>query len=127
MPDLILPVGISFYTFQTIGYLIDVWKGKTEAEKSFLRFALFVSFFPQLVAGPIERSSSLLAQLREPAEFDYDRVKDGLLLMLWGYFEKMWIADRAAILVDQGLSGLPELFLRHACVCHGAVCGTDLL
>lgn len=101
VPDLILPVGISFYTFQTIGYLIDVWKGKTEAEKSFLRFALFVSFFPQLVAGPIERSSSLLAQLREPAEFDYDRVKDGLLLMLWGYFEKMWIADRAAILVDQ--------------------------
>ena len=60
-----------------------------------------MSFFPQLVAGPIERSSSLLAQLREPAEFDYDRVKDGLLLMLWGYFEKMWIADRAAILVDQ--------------------------
>lgn len=100
-PDLILPVGISFYTFQTIGYLIDVWKGKTEADKNFLRFALFVSFFPQLVAGPIERSGSLLAQLREPAEFDYDRVKDGLLLMLWGYFEKMWIADRAAILVDQ--------------------------
>ena len=101
MLNLPLPIGISFYTFQTIGYLIDVWKGKTEAEKSFLRFALFVSFFPQLVAGPIERSSSLLAQLREPAEFDYDRVKDGLLLMLWGYFEKMWIADRAAILVDQ--------------------------
>lgn len=60
VPDLILPVGISFYTFQTIGYLIDVWKGKTEAEKSFLRFALFVSFFPQLVAGPIERSAVCL-------------------------------------------------------------------
>ena len=76
-------------------------KGRQKRKKSFLRFALFVSFFPQLVAGPIERSGSLLAQLREPAEFDYDRVKDGLLLMLWGYFEKMWIADRAAILVDQ--------------------------
>ena len=65
VPDLILPVGISFYTFQTIGYLIDVWKGKTEAEKSFLRFALFVSFFPQLVAGPIERSSRTSPALRK--------------------------------------------------------------
>ena len=98
---LLLPVGISFYTFQTLSYVIDVYRGEVKAERNFGIYAAFISFFPQLVAGPIERSSSLLAQLREPAEFDYDRVKDGLLLMLWGYFEKMWIADRAAILVDQ--------------------------
>lgn len=98
--DIVLPVGISFYTFQALGYVIDVYRRDVAAEKNFLRYALFVSFFPQLVAGPIERSRNLLSQLKEPTKFDYDTAKNGLLLMLWGYFEKMWVADRLAILVD---------------------------
>lgn len=98
--DIVLPVGISFYTFQALGYVIDVYRRDVAAEKNFLRYALFVSFFPQLVAGPIERSRNLLSQLKEPTKFDYDMAKNGLLLMLWGYFEKMWVADRLATLVD---------------------------
>lgn len=99
--SLVLPVGISFYTFQALGYLIDVYRGDIEAEKSFAKYALFVSFFPQLVAGPIERSKNLLNQLDEPKEFDYESVRKGLLLMLWGFFEKMWIADTAAVYVNK--------------------------
>ena len=99
--DVILPVGISFYTFQALGYTLDVYRGEIKPEKNLGRYALFVSFFPQLVAGPIERSKNLLHQLREKHTFDLDRVKDGLLLMLWGFFLKIVIADRAAILVDQ--------------------------
>ena len=98
--SLILPVGISFYTFQALGYIIDVYRKDVPAEKSFMRYALFVSFFPQLVAGPIERSKNLLKQLEKPTTFDYESARRGLMLMLWGYFEKMWIADRVAILVD---------------------------
>ena len=98
--SLILPVGISFYTFQALGYIIDVYRKDVPAEKSFMRYALFVSFFPQLVAGPIERSKNLLKQLEKPTSFDYESARRGLMLMLWGYFEKMWVADRAAILVD---------------------------
>ena len=97
---LVLPVGISFYTFQALGYVVDVYRGEVAAERNFIQYALFVSFFPQLVAGPIERSKNLLKQLDTPKEFDYDSAKNGLLLMLWGYFEKMWIADRASVLVD---------------------------
>lgn len=98
--SLILPVGISFYTFQALGYVIDVYRKDMPAEKNFMRYALFVSFFPQLVAGPIERSKNLLKQLEKPTTFDYESARRGLMLMLWGYFEKMWIADRVAILVD---------------------------
>lgn len=98
--SLVLPVGISFYTFQALGYVIDVYRKEVPVEKNFFRYALFVSFFPQLVAGPIERSKNLLKQLEKPTKFDYDSAKNGLLLMLWGYFEKMWIADRVAIVVD---------------------------
>lgn len=99
--DVLLPVGISFYTFQGIGYMIDVYRGETPAEKNFLRYALFLSFFPQLVAGPIERSKNLMGQIYEPHGFDGRRVKDGLLLMGWGFFQKLVIADRIAILVDE--------------------------
>ncbi len=99
--DILLPVGISFYTFQGLGYIIDVYRGETAAEKNFLRYALFLSFFPQLVAGPIERSKNLLNQIYEPHKFDAGRVKDGLLLMGWGFFQKLVIADRIAILVDE--------------------------
>ena len=98
--DVLLPVGISFYTFQALGYLFDVHRGEIPAERNFLRYALFISFFPQLVAGPIERSRNLMHQLYEPHKFDFRRVKDGLLLMGWGFFQKLVIADRIAVLVD---------------------------
>ena len=98
--DIILPVGISFFTFQAAGYEIDVWRGNIKAERNFIQYALFVSFFPQLVAGPIERSKDLLCQLEKPMPFDFDLAKDGVFQMIWGYFLKMVIADRAAIFVD---------------------------
>ncbi len=99
--DIVLPVGISFFTFQAAGYLIDVYRGDIYAEKNFFRYALFVSFFPQLVAGPIERSKNLLKQLDQGHSFDFERVREGIYLMLWGFFMKLVIADRAGILVDQ--------------------------
>ena len=101
--DLLLPVGISFYTFQSIGYIADVYRNKVEVERNFLRYALFISFFPQLVAGPIERSSNLLPQLKRLDTiklWDFQRIQSGFLFMLGGYLMKMLIADRAAIIVD---------------------------
>ena len=98
--DIVLPVGISFFTFQAISYVIDVYRGDVYAEKNFFRYALFVSFFPQLVAGPIERSKNLLKQLANPQKFSFENAREGILLMIWGYFLKMVIADRAAILVN---------------------------
>ncbi len=98
--DVILPVGISFYTFQALSYTVDVYRKEVEPEKNFLKYALFVSFFPQLVAGPIERSKNLLSQVNGEHHFDYYRVRKGLLTMLWGFFLKLVIADRAAILVN---------------------------
>lgn len=96
----LLPVGISFYTFQALGYLIDVYQGETQVERDFFSYALFVSFFPQLVAGPIERSNNLLPQFKEKHQFDYDRIMDGLRMMLWGYFLKLALAERCGIYVD---------------------------
>lgn len=98
--DILLPVGISFFTFQAVGYVIDVYRRDVACEKNFLRYALFVSFFPQLVAGPIERSGNLIHQLGEEHRFDWNRVKDGLLLMMWGFFLKLVLADRMAIVVN---------------------------
>lgn len=101
--DILLPVGISFYTFQALGYIIDVYRGRVRPEGNILRYALFVSFFPQLVAGPIERSENLLQQVREVDKkqiWNYENVTDGLILMVWGLFVKMVISDRAAILVN---------------------------
>lgn len=98
--DVMLPVGISFYTFQALSYTMDVYRGEVPAERNFFRYALFVSFFPQLVAGPIERSKNLLCQVRERHTFDANRARSGLLLMLWGYIQKMVIADRAAVVVN---------------------------
>lgn len=98
--DVLLPVGISFYTFQALSYTMDVYRDEIYAEKNFFRYALFVSFFPQLVAGPIERSKNLLRQLAEPQKFSFERARDGLLLMLWGFFLKIVLADRIAIFVD---------------------------
>jgi len=98
--DILLPVGISFYTFQTLSYSIDVYNGKIAPERHFGIFALYVSFFPQLVAGPIERPDRLLPQFRKKFDFDYNRVVDGLKMMAWGFFMKLVIADRLAPIVD---------------------------
>ena len=99
--DLILPVGISFYTFQTLSYTIDIYKGQQQPERNLGKFALFVSFFPQLVAGPIERSVHLLPQFSRKVSFNYNQVVSGFRLMLWGLFKKMVIADRLALIVNE--------------------------
>jgi D-alanyl-lipoteichoic acid acyltransferase DltB (MBOAT superfamily) len=99
--NLLLPVGISFYTFQTLSYSIDVYRGERKAEHHLGYFALYVSFFPQLVAGPIERSTRLLPQFFEKHDFNSQRVSDGIKLMMWGFFKKVVIADRLAVLVNQ--------------------------
>ncbi|WP_033959533.1 MBOAT family O-acyltransferase [Psychroserpens jangbogonensis] len=99
--NIILPVGISFYTFQTLSYTIDIYRKQLKPTKNWLAFFSFVAFFPQLVAGPIERASHLLPQFYKTYKFNYNLVKSGLLLMAFGLFKKMVIADRAAILVNQ--------------------------
>lgn len=98
--DILLPVGISFYIFQALGYIMDVYREKIKATKNLFRYMLFVSFFPQLVAGPIERSTNLLKQFDEEHTFDTDRVREGLLTMLWGLFMKIMIADNLAVYID---------------------------
>lgn len=99
--DIVLPVGISFYTFQTLSYTIDVYRGKMKAEHDFLYFALFVSYFPQLVAGPIEKAVDLLPQLKAEHRFDYDRTVHGARLMAWGFFKKCVCAAYLGALVDK--------------------------
>ena len=99
--SIILPVGISFYTFQTLSYTIDIYRKQLEPTKDALSFFAFVAFFPQLVAGPIERAAHLLPQFYKIHKFNYNQVKSGLLLMAFGLFKKMVIADRLAILVNQ--------------------------
>ena len=114
--DIVLPVGISFFTFQAAGYLIDVYKGKIPAEKNPINYALFVSFFPQLLSGPIGRADKLLPQYRQVKEFHYENLVSGFVLMVWGFFLKLVIADRAAILVNtvygdfRSYSGLAIVF-----------------
>ena len=98
--DIILPIGISFFIFQAIGYTIDVYRGEIEAEKNPFRYALFVSFFPQLVAGPIERSKNLLKQLRDNPPFDPDNARGGLLTMAYGLFMKIAVADNISAVID---------------------------
>lgn len=101
--DVMLPIGISFYTFQALGYTMDVYRGEMRPEKNIFRYALFVSFFPLIAAGPIERSKNLLKQMQSVHTFriwNYENITGGAALMLWGYFMKMVIADRLAIFVD---------------------------
>jgi len=98
--NILLPMGISFYTFQTLSYTIDVYRGSRKAEHHLGYFALYVSFFPQLVAGPIERSDRLLPQLKEKQTLDYNRMVAALLRIAWGFFKKVVIADRVAIIVN---------------------------
>ena len=94
--NIILPVGISFYTFQTLSYTIDIYKKKLDPAKSFIAFSAFVSFFPQLVAGPIERATNLLPQFYNKRTFDYSKATDGMRQILWGLFKKIVIADNCA-------------------------------
>lgn len=100
----ILPVGISFYTFQALSYSIDVYKGKMEPTRDVVQFFAYVSFFPQLVAGPIERATNLLPQFAKPRTFEYETGVDGMHQILWGLFKKMVVADNCAVYVDQVFS-----------------------
>lgn len=105
---ILIPLGISFYTFQSMGYIIDVYREQIPADKNIAKFALFVSFFPQIIQGPISRYDQLANQLYEGHSFDVQRVKFGIQLMLWGFFKKLIIADRVGILVDQVFDNYTE-------------------
>jgi D-alanyl-lipoteichoic acid acyltransferase DltB (MBOAT superfamily) len=112
--SIILPVGISFYTFQTLTYTIDIYRRKLEPTEDFIGFAAFVAFFPQLVAGPIERAGRLLPQIIATPKLDGAQVRDGAMLILWGLFKKVLIADRIAVYVDTVYAG-PEAFTPLQC------------
>ncbi|MCG8702161.1 MAG: MBOAT family protein, partial [Bacteroidales bacterium] len=107
--EIILPVGISFYTFQTLSYTIDVYKGKLKPTRDILAFFSFVSFFPQLVAGPIERAKNLLPQFYSTRSFNYTMASDGMRQILWGFFKKIVVADNCAIYVNE-IFGNNELY-----------------
>ncbi|MBQ5354734.1 MAG: MBOAT family protein, partial [Clostridia bacterium] len=100
VPEIALPIGISFHTFQSMGYLIDTYTGKEKAERSFIDFALFLMFFPQLVAGPIERSRNLFSQLKAKHSLKAENVSLGGRKMLWGMFKKVVVADNLALFAD---------------------------
>ena len=122
---LMLPLGISFYTFQSVGYVIDVYHEKISAERNLAKFALFVSFFPQIIQGPISFYDQLAHQLYEPHTVNFTRMKHGAELILWGFFKKLVIADRAVIAINTVLDdytvygGTTLLFT----ICAPAVCG----
>jgi alginate O-acetyltransferase complex protein AlgI len=99
--EILLPAGISFYTFQTLAYVIDVHQGRIEPRSNFINVALFISFFPQLVAGPIERASRLLPQFERRRSFDPDEVRDGVYLIVWGFFKKLVVADNVAVVANK--------------------------
>jgi len=107
--NLILPIGISFYTFQTLSYSIDVYKKKIQPTNNFIAFAAFVSFFPQLVAGPIERAANLLPQFIQKRFFKYESAVDGLRQILWGFFKKVVIADSCAVFADNIFNNYRDL------------------
>lgn len=106
--NIILPVGISFYTFQALSYSIDVYRGKLEPTKDIIAFFAYVSFFPQLVAGPIERATNLLPQFQRTRVFNYNQAVDGMRQMLWGFFKKMVVADNCAVFVNAVWEDIPE-------------------
>lgn len=107
--SILLPIGLSFHTFQAMSYTIEVYRGNQKAERHFGIYSLYVMFYPQLVAGPIERPQNLLHQFREKHDFDYDRVSSGLRLMAWGLFKKVVVADRLTIVVDN-VYNIPQHF-----------------
>lgn len=98
--QIFLPIGLSFYSLQAIAYVTDVYRKKLKAEKSYINYSLFLSFFPTIQSGPIEKAENFIPQLKKSQRFDYDKVKNGLLLMLWGFFEKIAVADMAAVFVN---------------------------
>ncbi len=102
--NLLLPLGISFYTFQSMGYLIDIYYGKYAAEHNFFRFSLFVSYFPQIIQGPISRFGELAPKLYAPVDFDFDRIRSGFYRIMWGLFKKLVIADRLAAYVEASMA-----------------------
>lgn len=108
LPDVILPIGISFHTFQSMGYLIDVYTGRENAEHSFIDFSLFLMFFPQLVAGPIERSRNLFSQLKAYHVLKYENLSEGGRWMLWGMFKKVVVADNLAMFADAVFGNVHE-------------------
>lgn len=99
--EIIIPVGISYYILKKLSYLVDVYREPQDVEKKLITFALYVSFFPEIMAGPIDRAKKLIPQFYKKHEFDYKRVTDGLKLMVWGFFKKLVIADRLALFVDK--------------------------
>ena len=125
--DFLLPVGISFYTFQAVGYTIDVYRGEIKSERHFGIYALFVSFFPQLVAGPIERAKNLLPQFKIQKKFDYYQAVDGVKLVIWGYFMKSVVADRLAIYVNSVYTNVESHSSITLTVATLFFCRTDLL
>jgi len=104
---IILPIGLSFHTFQSLSYVVEVYFGRQKAEKNFITYATYVMFFPQLVAGPIERPQNLLHQFYENHSFDYERVTSGLKRMAWGFFKKLVVADRLALYVNDVYASPP--------------------
>lgn len=98
--NLVVPMGLSYYSFKVVGYLVDIFRGNARAEHNVGKFALFVSFFPEIVIGPIDRAENLLSQINTMPVFDFMKIKKGVLLMAYGYFEKMVIADRIGLLVN---------------------------
>lgn len=104
--NLLLPVGISFYTFQTLSYVIDVYRGNVSAERHLGKYLTFISYFPQLVAGPIERTSNLLPQIKKGMTFEYELASYGVKLMTWGFFKKIIIADTLGYYVNTVWSNL---------------------
>lgn len=119
--QVLLPAGISFYTFQSCAYAVDVYRGQTWARRSLLDYAVYVSFFPQLVAGPIERASHLLAQFEKPRRFDFSLARDALFLILWGLVKKRVIADTAALYCNKAFSlsdgSFPIIWAGVLCFC----------
>ena len=103
---IVLPIGLSFHTFQAMSYTIEVYRGNQNAERNFVKYALYVMFFPQLVAGPIERPQSMLPQFYKNYDVNYFRITEGLKQMLWGFFKKIVIADRLAAIVKQGYGNI---------------------
>jgi alginate O-acetyltransferase complex protein AlgI len=107
--EIILPIGLSFHTFQAMSYTIEVYRGAQPAEHNFSTYALYVMFYPQLVAGPIERPQNILPQLKDFGTYDSNNVREGIARMLWGFFKKVVIADRMAIAVDHTFSNSGQL------------------
>lgn len=123
--SIIVPIGLSFYALQAIGYLADVYQDKIPAEKNFFKYSLFVSFFLTIVSGPIERTSNLLKQIQEGTEFSYEKAKTGLLRIVYGCFQKILIADRIGVLVEEAFSNY-EGYTGAALVCAVILYGIQI-